>query len=170
MRCSISIIKGCYFLWLGVSSLWQKNARQTDMWLFKVWRRCGNFSMSDRTERPIAFASRVLSPAQQNYSATHKEALVIYFDVKGFSHYLLDRRFTLQATIHWFLFMEPTRGIPRPHGWSVYQSNFGFTIQYIPGKCNLCEALIIWFFLTNGFEKLVENSNTTRSKNGSNIV
>ena len=54
-------------------------------------------SMPDRTERPIAFASRMLNTAEQNYSQIDKEVLGIVhvWSLKKFHMYLYGRRFTL---------------------------------------------------------------------------
>ena len=42
--------------------------------------------MSDKVEKPIAFASRSLAAAEQNYSQLGKEALAVLFGMKSFIH------------------------------------------------------------------------------------
>ena len=46
-------------------------------------------------EKPIAFASRSLAPAEKKYSQLDKEALAIIFGVKRFHQYLYSRQFTI---------------------------------------------------------------------------
>ena len=49
----------------------------------------------DDGKHPVAFASRKLSKAEQNYSQIKKEALALIFGVKKFHKYLFGRCFTL---------------------------------------------------------------------------
>ena len=49
----------------------------------------------DNSKRPIAYASRTLSPAEQKYAQLDKEALSIVFGVKRFHQYLYGRKFTI---------------------------------------------------------------------------
>ena len=42
----------------------------------------------DDTEKPIAFASRTTTSAENNYSQVQREAFAIIFDVKRFRQYL----------------------------------------------------------------------------------
>ena len=48
-------------------------------------------------ERPIAFASRSLSPAESNYSQLDREALAIVFGTHHFFIYIFGRRFKLRT-------------------------------------------------------------------------
>ena len=51
--------------------------------------------LEDGSERPIAFASRSLAPAEKKYSQLDKEGLAIVFGVKRFHQYLVGRHFTI---------------------------------------------------------------------------
>lgn len=50
---------------------------------------------NDNTERPIAFASHLLTKAEQKYPQLEREGLAIIFGVKKFHDYLFGKHFTL---------------------------------------------------------------------------
>lgn len=67
----------------------------------------------DGEEKPIAFASRTLSIAEQNYAQIEREALSIIFGIRKFHQYLYGRRFTLFTNHqHLTAFLSPNKGIP----------------------------------------------------------
>ena len=53
--------------------------------------------MEDGQERPIAYASRTLSPAKKNYAQIEKEGLAIMFGVKKVHYYLYSRPFVIES-------------------------------------------------------------------------
>ena len=49
----------------------------------------------DSTDRPIAYASRSLAPAEKRYSQIEKEDLVVVWGVKKFHLFLYGREFVI---------------------------------------------------------------------------
>ena len=95
--------------------------------------------MDDGSEKPIAFASRSLAPAEKRYAQLDKEALAIVFGVKKFNQYLLGRKFTIlsdhKPLEHLF---NETRPVPplasaRIKRWALILGAYDYTIQYKPG-------------------------------------
>ena len=98
--------------------------------------------MSDGTERPVCFASRTLTKAEQNYSHLDKEALAIVFGVKKYHQYLYGRPFEIK-TDHkplTYIFHE-SKGIPsmasgRIQRWALMLAAYDYRIRYRQGKAN----------------------------------
>lgn len=91
-------------------------------------------------ERPIAFASRVLSPAERKYSASEREALACLWACERWHFYLYGRRFTL-ITDHQALKTLLTTGGSghrplRLHRWSDRLFQYTFDVQFRPGRDN----------------------------------
>ena len=53
----------------------------------------------DGSERPIAYASRSLAPAEKQYSQLEKEALAIVFGIKKFHQFLYGRKFVILSSM-----------------------------------------------------------------------
>ena len=56
---------------------------------------CLVYVMLNGEERPVAYTSRLLSPAEQHYAQIEREALAIIFAVCRFHQFLYGRTFTL---------------------------------------------------------------------------
>ena len=98
--------------------------------------------MADGKERPIAFASRTLTPAVKNYSQLDKEALSVIFGVKKFHQYVYGRHFVL-CTDHKPLVsllnehkLVPHMSSPRMQRWALTLSAYEYTIRHRAGKEN----------------------------------
>ena len=91
------------------------------------------------TERPVAYASRTLTPAEQKYSQLDKEALSIVFGVKHFHQFLFGRSFTILSDHKPLQYLlGETRGIPpmasaRVQRWALMLSAYSYDISYKPG-------------------------------------
>ncbi|XP_046742894.1 uncharacterized protein LOC124409358 [Diprion similis] len=98
--------------------------------------------LADGSEKPFAYASRVLQGAEKNYAVVQKEALAIYWAVKKFYQYLMGNEFIL-CTDHkplTALFGEK-KGISqmaagRLQRWALFLSGFKYSFKYIKGVDN----------------------------------
>ena len=97
----------------------------------------------DGTQRPIAFASKTLSKAQQNYAQLDREALAIIFGLDKFRIYLYGRRFTILSDhkpLEHILSPRaptPTLAAQRLQRWAIMLSAFEYDLQHIPGVRNV---------------------------------
>ena len=98
----------------------------------------------DGQERPVAYASRTLAPAELNYAQIEREALDIVFAVRKFHQYLYGRQFTL-VTDHRPLckLLGSNQGVPslaaaRMQRWALILSAYQYILEYTPGSQNEC--------------------------------
>jgi hypothetical protein len=91
----------------------------------------------DGKEHVIAYASRSLNQAEQNYSVTDQECLAIVWAIEHFHHYLELQPFEV-VTDHSALKWLKTSKIPkgRRARWMMKLQLYNFTIRHRPGKIN----------------------------------
>lgn len=94
-------------------------------------------------ERPIEYASRLLSKAERNYTTTEREALAIVWSISKFRGYL-DEQSLVVITDHqplkWLMSLASPNG--RLARWALLIQHFRLTVTYAPGKANaLADAL-----------------------------
>lgn len=94
------------------------------------------------TDKPIGYASRTLTSAEQNYSQLEKEGLAVIFGVKHFHQYLYGRSFTI-VTDHQPLLglMGEKKGVSsmaaaRIQRWTMFLSAYQYQLIYRPGREN----------------------------------
>lgn len=91
-----------------------------------------------KNEHPIEYASRLLTPAEINYSVTEKEALAIVWAISRFRGYIEGAKFltiTDHQPLKWLLNLKsPTGRLAR---WALQLQPYNFEIKYSPGKTNV---------------------------------
>ena len=94
--------------------------------------------MEDGSERPIAFASRTLMPAEKKYAQIEKEGLSCVFGVSRFHSFLYGRRFTL-VTDHKPLLglFDEDRAVPaqasaRIQRWALTLASYDYALRFKP--------------------------------------
>ena len=97
------------------------------------------YNMPDNSEKPIAFASHTLTPAERNYSQLEKEALATIFAVKHYHQYLYGTHFSysdhkpLERLFSEFQQIPPFASA-RIQRWALTLATYQYMIKYKPGK------------------------------------
>ena len=90
---------------------------------------------SDGLERPIAFASRVLSDSEKRYASWKCEMLALVWAIRHFRCYLLGPHFLVRtdhrSLEYWRTFKEPSAILAR---WHECLSEFEFSVRYRAGR------------------------------------
>ena len=86
-------------------------------------------------ERPIAYYSRTLQPAERNYCVTRRELLAIKDGVRAFKRYLYGQKFTVRTdhgSLRWLLNMkDPRDQLAR---WLLELSSYNFDVIHRAGR------------------------------------
>ena len=89
-------------------------------------------------EKPVAFASRSLAPAERIYAQIDREGLAVVFGVKKFHQYVYGRRFTIYSDHQPLqaLFGEgrtvPQMASPRIQRWALTLSAYDYSLKFRP--------------------------------------
>ena len=92
-------------------------------------------------ERPVAYASRSLAPAEKNYSQLEKEALAVIFGVKKFHQFVYGRSFQIKSDHKPLLGLlgnrKPLPDVvsPRVIRWRMTLQAYQCQLVYSPGVC-----------------------------------
>lgn len=93
---------------------------------------------SPREERPIVYASRLLTPAERNYSTTEREALAVVWAVEKFRGYIDGHEVRVSSDhqpLKWLLTLKSPAG--RLVRWAMKLQSFNLIVDYTPGKANV---------------------------------
>ncbi|KAK7108528.1 hypothetical protein V1264_016261 [Littorina saxatilis] len=88
--------------------------------------------------QPVAYASKKLNSAEQNYATVEKECLATVWGIQKFERYLYGRHFVLETDhqpLQYLQRMKPTNA--RLMRWALQLQPYDFTIKVIPGKDNV---------------------------------
>lgn len=89
-------------------------------------------------ERPVEYASRLLLPAERNYTTTEREALAVVWAVTKFRGYIEGSEVIVKSDhqpLRWLMSLKSPSG--RLARWALTLQAYNLQIQYTPGKVNV---------------------------------
>ena len=102
--------------------------------------------LHDGKERPIAFASRALTPTEQRYSVGEREALACVWACERWHMYLYGRRFTIRTDHQALTTVLSTSGSGhkplRLHRWAERLRQYHYDLVFTPGRDNVVADLL----------------------------
>jgi transposase InsO family protein len=114
-------------------------------------------------DKPIQYASKVLTAAQKNYSTIEKELYAIIFGIETFRHYVFGYSFTLytdhKPLTYIFNFKNPSSRLYR---WKLFLSEYNFKIIYRKGTQNcVADALSRIEYVAHDLSDILQSTSTT---------
>ncbi|GFS88670.1 retrovirus-related Pol polyprotein from transposon 17.6 [Trichonephila clavipes] len=97
----------------------------------------------DKEEHPVEFASRLVNPAERNYSTTEREALAVVWALNKFRGYIDGASITVASDhqpLRWLMKLISLTG--RLARWALQLQSFNLNMEYIPGKSNVVADML----------------------------
>ena len=96
-------------------------------------------------QRNVAFASRSLTPVEQRYSQTEREALAVVWGCEKFHMYLIGTRFTLYTDHKALEVICSPKSTPpaRIERWALHLQQYDYQVQYRKGDNNPADVLYL---------------------------
>lgn len=94
-------------------------------------------------ERPVEYASRLLLPAEKNYSTTEREALAVVWATEKFRTYLEGAEVTIASDhqpLQWLFTLKTPSG--RLARWALRIQGLNMKIIYTPGRMNFIADML----------------------------
>ena len=89
----------------------------------------------DGTERPLAFASRLMSSSERNYSITEKECLALIWAIKKFRPYIFGCPLKIVTDHHALCWLQSKTDLAgRLARWSMVLTEYKYTITHKNGR------------------------------------
>ena len=93
--------------------------------------------------RPVAYASRTLTPTERRYSQTEREALAVLFAIQRFNVYIYGMQFTVYSDHKALerIFTSVHQAPTRIQNFVLKLQQYTFTVKYLKGSENISDIL-----------------------------
>jgi hypothetical protein len=122
-------------------------------------------------DRPIAFASRTLNKAEQNYSTSEKELTAIVWAVKHFRPYIFGTRFKIvtdhKPLLYIFNIKDPGSRLTR---FRIKLEEYDYEIIYKAGKINTNADALSRIVSTTNVNSIITNYDNFKTHLESHII